>query len=336
MSHGFSRRRLLKSVAVVIPAVAAPLLRASPLLAAPPPKRLIVLFKANGTVVEAFKPTGTASAWSIPTGGILEPLMPFKAKLNVLWGVGYDSADRFVNAAAHQKGPAAMLTGGGCLTGSFGGGNGNSSGYANHISIDQHLAQKWGPVTRLKTVELGVAIGSANNRNRISYLGPNQPVAPESNPSKAFARILAGVVPASSDAGAREQAARVLASRKSVLDFVNGDLGRLSARLPADERARLQQHLQALRDLERQLSGGGAGEGSAMCAPGSATNGTDYPATSKAMLDLAFQTFACDQSRLITFLWNGETSQQTFPWLNINDPHHEMSHQPDNDTATRA
>jgi hypothetical protein len=77
------------------------------------------------------------------------------------------------------------------------------------------------------------------------------------------------------------------------------------------------------------------GQGGAMCAPGSASTASDYPATTKAQLDLAFQTFACDHSRLITFLWNGETSQQTFPWLGINDPHHDMSHQPDSDSATR-
>ena len=49
-----------------------------------------------------------------------------------------------------------------------------------------------------------------------------------------------------------------------------------------------------------------------------------------------FQTLACDQTRLITFIWNGETSQQTFPWLGVNDPHHDMSHRPDGDAATRA
>ena len=82
--------------------------------------------------------------------------MPFRAKLNVLKGVHYDSGDKFVNAAAHQKGPVACLTGGGANTGPFGGGNGNSSGYGNNISVDQYIASKWGVNTRLKTLELGV------------------------------------------------------------------------------------------------------------------------------------------------------------------------------------
>src|SRR5687767_6179052 len=184
MSLRFGRRSLIKSLGVAIPAIAAPVLRSSPLLAAPPPTRLIVLFKGNGTILDSFWPTGTAASWNIPAGGILEPLMKWKAKLNVLKGINYDSGDKFVNAAAHQKGPVACLTGGGALTGPFGGGNGNASGYGNNISIDQYIAGKWTASTRLKTLELGVAIRGANNRNRISYLGNNQPVGPEGDPAK--------------------------------------------------------------------------------------------------------------------------------------------------------
>jgi hypothetical protein len=340
MSPRFGRRSLIKSLGVAIPAIAAPVLRASPLLAATPPTRLIVLFKGNGTILDSFWPSGTAANWTIPAGGILEPLMKWKAKLNVLKGINYDSGDKFVNAAAHQKGPVACLTGGGALTGPFGGGNGNSSGYGNNISIDQHIANKWGPVTALKTVELGVSIKSANNRTRISYLGSNQPVAPVDNPTMAFARIFANfTAPTGGPAptGPDPAVMKSLAEKKSVLDYVRADLAKLSARLPGDERTRLERHVESLRDVERQLGGGGGGgSATAACSPSMAAATTDYPAWSKLMLDVAFQTVACDRSRLVTFIWNGETSQQTFPWLGVNDPHHDMSHKPDGDGATKA
>jgi hypothetical protein len=345
MSLRFGRRSLIKSLGITIPAVAVPLLRSSPLLAAPPPPRLIVMFKANGTILDSFWPSGSAANWTIPSGGILEPLMKWKAKLNVLKGVHYDSGDKFVNAAAHQKGPVACLTGGGCNTGSFGGGNGNSSGYGNNISVDQYIAGKWstmpGAMTPLKTLELGVAIGGANNRNRISYLGSNQPVAPEPDPARAFARVFSGFMPpkpggAATDMPDPELLTR-LAEKKSVLDYVRADLGRVSARLPGDERARLDRHLESLRDVERQLAPGMPGGAvGAACGPAMPAAGGDYPAMTKVQLDLLFQTLACDRTRLITFIWNGETSQQTFPWLGVNDPHHDMSHKPDNDAATKA
>jgi hypothetical protein len=316
--------------------VALPVLRSSPLLAAPPPVRLAVLFKANGTIIESFKPTGSGTNWTIPAGGILEPLAKHKAKLNVLWGVNYDSGDKFYNAAAHQKGPPACLTGGGANSGPFHGGNGSSSGYGNSISVDQYIAQKWGPVTRLKTLELGVAIKGANNRNRISYLGNNQPVAPEPEPALVYAKVFGGYMPPAAgggDSGGDAAAMRLLARRKSVLDYVTGDLDRLSTRLPGDERARLKRHLDSIRDLERQLSP--VTLSGAACKPVEPKGGSDYPAVTQLQLDLLYMAFACDQTRLATFIWNGETSQQTFPWIGVNDAHHDMSHKPDGDSATR-
>ena len=339
MSLRFGRRSLIKSLGITIPAVAVPLLRSSPLLAAPPPPRLVVLFKGNGTILDSFWPSGTAASWTIPTGGILEPLMKWKAKLNILKGVHYDSGDKFVNAAAHQKGPVACLTGGGANTGPFGGGNGNSSGYGNNISVDQFIANKWGPVTPLKTLELGVAIKGANNRNRLSYLANNQPVAPEGDPTRVFARVFSGFMPpkAGGTGGPDPELIKRLAEKKSVLDYVTADLGRVSARLPTDEKIRLERHLESLRDVERQLGGAGmSGPVSAVCGPGMPGAEGDYPNASKLQLELIFQTLACDRTRLVTFLWNGETSQQTFPWLQVNDPHHDMSHRPDSDGATKA
>jgi hypothetical protein len=333
-----SRRSLLKGLGLV-PAVALPVLRSSRLYAQTAPVRLIVLFKGNGTILESFWPSGPGASYTVPAGGILEPLMPFRAKLNILKGVHYDSGDKFVNAAAHQKGPVACLTGGGANTGPFGGGNGNSSGYGNNISIDQYIAGKWGVNTRLKTLELGVGIRGVSNRNRISYLGNNQPVGPEGDPAKAFARVFSNFTPAAPSAspGAGEaEVMKNLAARKSVLDFVRADLGRLGPRLPLDERPRLERHLESLRELERSLSNPSSAAAGAACKPANEMAAADYVAQSKVQLDLLFQTLACDQTRLITFIWTGETSQQTYPWLGFNDPHHDMSHRPDGDAATRA
>ena len=333
-----SRRSLLKGLGLV-PAVALPVLRSSRAFAQTAPVRLIVLFKGNGTIEQSFWPGAPGANFTVPAGGILEPLMPLRAKLNVLKGVHYDSGDKFVNAAAHQKGPVACLTGGGANTGPFGGGNGNSSGYGNNISIDQYIAGKWGVNTRLKTLEIGVGIRGVSNRNRISYLGNNQPVGPEGDPAKAFARVFSNFTPAAPGAspGAGEaEVMKNLAARRSVLDFVKADLARLGPRLPLDERPRLERHLDSLRELERSLSNPTSVAAGAACKPVDAMPVKDYVVDSKAQLDLVYQTLACDQTRLITFIWTGETSQQTYPWLGFNDPHHDMSHRPDGDAATRA
>jgi len=327
-----SRRRFLKGLGLSIPAAALPVLRSSPLLAAGAPVRLVVLFTPNGTILDKFWPSGTASNWTIPEGGILEPLMKWKAKMNVLNGLHYKSADAGPGAA-HQKGPVACLTGGHALNGNMNGGNNSPSGYADRISVDQYIAGKWGDVTRLRTVEAGVAVSPSGNRHAISYLGSNQPVFAEADPAKLFTRVFGNFsAPSSSGAAPDKAALQLLAERKSVLDYASGDLNRLAARLPGDERVRLTRHLESLRELERQISPttvSGMG-----CAPAAPMAAGDYPAVTKAQLDNVFQTVSCDQSRLVHLIWNGETSQQTFPWLGIKDPHHTMSHVGDGDKAT--
>ena len=102
---------------------------------------------------------------------------------------------------------------------------------------------------------------------------------------------------------------------------------------------RLQRHLDPMRDLERRIApgaGGGAGGGGGpACSPATpaiidSKADANYPMVTKLQLDIMFMALACDQTRLTHLMWNGETSQQTFPWLGITNPHHDMSHQDGN------
>ena len=331
---GFSRRALFKS-SLAIPAVALPVLRSSPLLAATPDVRLVVFYSANGTTPETWKPRGTTEAWEFPPEGILEPLAKFKAKLNLLWGVHYKSGEKGPGAA-HQKGIVASLTGLRAIQ--------KDPGYATGISIDQWMANKWGSATRFKTVEFGVRNRTSGNRGCISYLGANQPVFPENDPVKAYARYFGNFTPPASGSGPAMPdvaAERLLLRRKSALDFVRADLDRLSKRLPGDERVRLERHLESLRDLERQLApqtGGGA-DCKPVAPPAVAgevdSKGTaDYKAISKLQMDNMFMALACGQSRLAHLIWAGETSQISHSWLGFNDLHHDLSHR-DNEPAVK-
>lgn len=331
----FSRRSLIKS-GLAIPAVALPVLRSSPLLAQSPGVRLVVFYSSNGTLPETWKPQGTTDAWTFPKDGILEPLAPFKAKLNLLWGVHYKSGEKGPGAG-HQKGPVAALTGLRAIQ--------KDPGYATGISVDQWMANKWGSATRFKTVEFGVRNRTSGNRACISYLGANQPVFPENDPVKAYARYFGNFTAPAAGGGPPKPdlaAEQLLKRRKSALDFVRADLDRLSKRLPGDERVRLDRHLESLRDLERQLAptvtGGGAGcqpmPPMAVAGDVGAKGNADYKALSKIQIDNMFMALACGQSRLAHLIWAGETSQMAHPWLGFNDLHHDLSHR-DNEPAVK-
>jgi hypothetical protein len=332
----FSRRTLFRS-SLAIPAVALPVLRSSPLLAQTPGVRLVVFYSSNGTIPDTWKPRGTTDAWEFVPDGILEPLAKFKPKLNLLWGVHYKSGEKGPGAG-HQKGVVASLTGLRAIQ--------KDPGYATGISVDQWMANKWGAATRFKTVEFGVKNRTSGNRGCISYLGANQPVFPENDPVKAYARYFGNFTPPAptgTTPTADPAAERMLARRKSSLDFVRADLDRLHRRLPGDERVRLERHLESLRELERQLNPAEAG-GGADCKPvspaavagdvGSKGN-ADYKTLSKLQIDNMFMALACGQSRLAHLIWAGETSQQPHPWLGINELHHDLSHR-DNEPAVKA
>jgi len=333
------RRRFLKSLGVGIPAVALPVLWSSPLWAATPPFRLMFFYEANGTILDAFWPTGTAANWTIPTGGILEPLMKYKAKLNVLSGVDHASADAGPGSG-HQRGILGCLTGGHALAGKIGGGSGQPAGFGDRISVDQYIADKWGPVTAVRNIAAGVHMEGTSDRHAISNFGPNQPQFPVDDPVKLYGLVFGNFMKPSTGGAAPDAAvAQLLAERQSVLDYVNGALTRLVARLPGDERVRLQRHLDSLRDLERRITPtAGAGAGAACSPVGPAAidpkAADSYPTITQMQLDIIFMAFGCDQTRLAHLMWNGETSQQTFPWLGITNPHHDMSHAPDSDKAT--
>jgi len=351
MSFRWSRRRFIQSMGMTVPAVALPVLWSSPLLAAGATPRLLVFFSPNGTIYPHWGPTGVGTAYTIATGSICEPLIPFKAKLNILQGVSNLSeenplpsgpADPVNPGNRHMKGSGHCLTGVPLLPGTQSGGGGASSGYAGGISVDQYIANKIMGQTKFPSIEAGVGMKDGGVRQHLAYAGSNQPLPTESDPFKIFQRVFGSAVatPAMPNAAQQQAAAQKLAESKSILDYAAQDLTTLMARLPGDEKIRLDRHLQSIREIEMQLvptALGGAGCTMPMMGPTLdplATN--NFPAAGKLQMDILVAAFACGLTRIATLQWGGSTSEQTFPWLGINSGHHTMSHVGDSDLANMA
>src|SRR5258708_6423674 len=79
------------------------------------------------------------------------------------------------------------------------------------------------------------------------------PMPPDADPRSTFTRLFANVAMSGTTPASQQAALRALAQDKSVLDFIQGDLGRLYQRLPADQRPKLDSHLNAFREYERTL-----------------------------------------------------------------------------------
>lgn len=291
-------------------------------------KRLFVFFMPNGTIADQFFPAAGPTLDVLPP--LLAPFEAFKQKLLVLKGVHMDSTiGEEKPGGPHMKGPGAMLTGGWLLEGSFSGAGG-PAGYANTISVDQEIAASIGQTTRFPSLEFGVDIQGQEPLRVISYAGSNQPNNPIDDPWQMWDRVFGDFVP---DAVDRDQ---LIAERRSVLDYVNEELSALEPRLPAEDRPRLQAHMTALRNIERQLDTLGQ-----QCVTPEISEPVDvhlkenYPAVGKLQMDLMFQAHACDLTRVSTFMWSNADSWQYFPWVGVDEEHHALSHLVDAESVAK-
>jgi hypothetical protein len=90
------------------------------------------------------------------------------------------------------------------------------------------------------------------------------------DPVQAFNTLFRGYVP-TSDPTAAMAAMRARAKGRSVIDFVVKDVNRMNTRLAAVEQQKLQQHLDSIRDLEKQFRSRRRAARAARPAPSRAT-----------------------------------------------------------------
>jgi len=290
------------------------------------PRRFFAFFTPNGTLKAKFFPTQVDKPTTSP---ILAPLGAFASKLNVLKGVHMHSIIGSNKPGGHHmKAPAAMLTGGWLLDGSFSGAGG-PAGYGNRISLDQALANELGKETSFRSLEYGVDMRGQEPLKYISYRGPNQPNPAVDDPRVMYERIFASFAP-DQDAAAVQRRRE----EQTILDYSKGELSALKGRLPSEDRPRLEAHLEHIRSIEKRLDAVNQ-ECKVPTRPGALDIRADdnFPALGKLQMDLMFQAQACDLTRVSSFMWSNADSWQRMPWLGIDDEHHALSHEDSNSVA---
>lgn len=313
MNHRSKRRAFLRGAG--LGAFALPFVRLASGHAAPAnARRLVVFATPNGTVMEEFFPDANGYR------RILKPLEPMKAKLLVMRGIDRMSALKAPVPANHDPDNPNMLT----ARQSRGGGPGQMGG----ISIDQHIANAIGAQTKFASLQLGVNVGSYCGV--IVARGVGQGVFPENSPYRAYQRMFKDVVadPAELD--------RLRRDRKSMMDLLRAEVGDLRCALGAEERPKLDQHLESLRELEKSLDVTVVGCGPPHQGAPVAENTSNFPQLVKLQMDVAAAALACDLTRVITFQVGAGSSIVQFRWLGINYNHHGISHGSEGVTAPMA
>jgi hypothetical protein len=291
-------------------------------IGAPSPLRFACFIDPHGTVLDLWRPQGTETSFSITyQNAILAPFAPLQKKILVLDGLSIMPAKAGTQYLGH-KGYVAAFTGCGADLVSQ-----PAQSQATSPSIDQYLAAKIGSQTALRSIEL--ASGETNGyKSTISWSttvtnGYCATVPRINNPYDAYNFIFGNFNPGSSQ---QANAAHLLAVQKSRLDYLQDDLSRLEQRLPSAEQAKLQQHLQSIRDIETQLSA--MASSTASCTkPGQPTigsipmTGTLSPGATpvdgdirNAMVDMMAMAFACDRTRVASFQMGSSDDVRALPY----------------------
>jgi hypothetical protein len=133
------------------------------------------------------------------------------------------------------------------------------------------------------------------------WTGQGAPINPLGDPYAVYKEVFAG----GDFNGNADPAAvkKLMANKKSILDFVGGNLEDFKKRLGAEDRTGVEAHLQAIRDLEGQLQSAGASGGSCASAAPNMIDINDraqYPNIQKANYNLMISALKCGVTNVVT------------------------------------
>ena len=289
--------------------------------AASPRTRFTGIFVPHGMAPGYWVPAKEGAGFEFPM--ILSPLEPFRDRTVVLSGLwsksaepppGVTGADHWV-AAAYLCADKPKKTAGADI---FDG-----------TTIDQLIAEKIGQETLLPSIQLGVEDPGANSSNcgegyscaytnSISWSTPTKPLPMEINPQVVFERLFG-------DGGTAEERAARRQQDRSILDSITKTLARFKVEIGAEDRLRVDEYLDDVREIERRLQ---------IAAKAS----TEVPTTTpygvpesfdehiKLQFDLLALAFRADITRVSTLLYARDLTARVYPESGTNISFHGGSH----------
>ena len=292
--------------------------------AANPVRRFGVVYVPNGMAMKHWTPDGEGTGFEITR--LLDPIAAYRDQMTLLTGLnGVPS-----NAGVHASAATRFLTG---VTPAR-----TESNLRAGISVDQLLAREFAKHTQLGSLELALDsrdvsgscdVGfSCTYTNTISWRNETTPLMGENNPRAVFEQLFG-------DSGSTDPAARLARMQKdqSILDSVTEKINALQSGLGASDRLRVNEYLDAVRDIERRIQ---MAEAQSDRELPEVDQPAGVPATytehAKLMFDLLLLAYQTDLTRVSTFMLAREISGRTYPEIGVPDSHHPTSHHRDDPT----
>lgn len=210
-----------------------------------------------------------------------------------------------------------------------------STDYHLGTTVDQIAAKQIGQQTRLPSLEMAMdlmsMVGQCDNgfacvyQNNLSWSSPTTPLPAEAHPRLVFERLFG-------EGGTSEERREALRRKASLLDWVMDDTARLQAELGSEDRARVDQYLDSIREVERRIQKAEAETENSELPDLDRPAGVPvaYSDHAKLMFDLQVLAMQADITRVITFQLARETSTRTYPEVGVPEPHHPLTHHGNN------
>lgn len=205
------------------------------------------------------------------------------------------------------------------------------SDYYLGTTVDQVAAKQLGLQTQLPSLELSMdllqTVGQCDNgyacvyQNNLSWSSPTTPLPSEAHPRIVFESLFG-------EGGNSAERRAALRRRASLLDGFTSEIARLKQKVGAGDRAKIDQYLDTVREVERRIQRAEADAANNSLPDLDRPIGVPaaYADHARLMFDLQLLAFQGDVTRVITFQLARETSNRTYPEIGVADPHHPLSH----------
>ena len=287
-----------------------------------PKTRFTGIFVPHGMAPGHWVPATEGTGFDFPN--IMKPLEPFRDSTVIMSGLwsksaepppGVTGADHWV-ASAYLCATKPKKTAGADIL--------------NGVTIDQTIARHIGQDTLLPSLQLGVEDPGANSSNcgegyscaytnSISWPAPTSPLPMEINPQVVFQRLFG-------DGSTQEERTARRRQDRSILDSITETLARFKAGIGASDRARVDQYLDDVREIERRLDIAAKASTAAPTATMPYGVPESFDEHIKLQFDLLTLAFQADLTRVSTVLYARDLTGRVYPDSGTNSSFHGGSH----------
>ena len=279
------------------------------------PKRFGAVFVPHGERPGFWTPAKVGKGFELST--ILAPLAPYSDELTVVSQLSNPVAGHGVTVASWLSGTIPKRT--------------VAEDVRAGITVDQVIADKIGRDTVLKSLEVATEdftgyIGGCDPGyacayfNTLAWRSETEPLPMEINPRNLFERMFGRP-------GTAAQRLERMRTGRSILDSVKDDLVRLDRGLGPQDRSRLGDYLDHVRDTEERIARAEQKLGGDTQIPDAPVG---IPDSFAEHVDLQFElialAYAADITRVFTFMMSRDVTQRVYPEIGITEPHHALSH----------